>query len=419
MEKRSQGEIRTHDRRDGLTTYSLRVRAYGRREVVTLGTDADGWTYRKAERKLEQVLAEIQVGVWRPPSAGPGGVDQTFHEFASRWWAARKAELRPTTQADYEWRLKKHLLPFFAPVPVSSITIALVDDYRSEKVIERERIKAAAAAGRPIRDRGGRRRVALSNESINKTLVLLANILDTAVEHGLLASNPARGKRRRLRAVRPTRRFLEADELSELLAVAGDFDRSARSDHRIGRRPMIAVMAQSGLRVGEVCGLRWRSVDIAHQRLVIEEAKTAAGVREVDLSLDLVEELNVWRAERKPASVDEFVFATASGRPRDKDGVRERVLAPVLDRANEIRAERGIAPLPKVTPHALRRTYISLMLEAGAPLPYVMDQVGHADSKTTLEIYAQVQKRVSRKTVHAAFDELLNGANRAAITGTR
>ena len=55
------------------------------------------------------------------------------------------------------------------------------------------------------------------------------------------------------------------------------------------------------------------------------------------------------------------------------------------------------------------------MLEAGAPLPYVMDQVGHADSKTTLEIYAQAHKRVSRKNVHAAFDELLNDANRDTV----
>jgi integrase len=212
-----------------------------------------------------------------------------------------------------------------------------------------------------------------------------------------------------------TRRFLEADELAELLSVAGELDRNARSDQRIGRRPMIAVMAESGLRVGEVCALRWRSVDAAHQRLAIEYAKTSAGVREVDLSLDLVEEPNAWRAGRKPASVDEFAFATASGRPQDKDSVRERVLVPVVNRANEIRAERGIAPLSRITPHALRRTYISLMLEAGAPLPYVMDQVGHADSKTTLEIYAQVQKRVSRRSVHAAFDELLNGANRDMV----
>ena len=51
------------------------------------------------------------------------------------------------------------------------------------------------------------------------------------------------------------------------------------------------------------------------------------------------------------------------------------------------------------------------MLEAGAPPPYVMDQVGHADPKTMLEIYPQVQKRVSRRNVHAAFDRLLNGAD--------
>ena len=77
---------------------------------------------------------------------------------------------------------------------------------------------------------------------------------------------------------------------------------------------------------------------------------------------------------------------------------------------NQLRAERELPPLPKVTPHALRRTYISLMIEAGAPLPYVMSQVGHADSRTTLEIYAQVQKRLSRKKVHRAFDDLLASA---------
>ena len=128
----------------------------------------------KADRALEKILAEIQVGVWRPPSMSAGGEDPSFHEFASRWRFGRKSELRPTTQADYEWRLRKHLLPFFADFKVSAITIALVDEYRSDKVIERERIRAAAAAGRPTRDTRGQRRVALSNESINKTLVLLA-----------------------------------------------------------------------------------------------------------------------------------------------------------------------------------------------------------------------------------------------------
>ena len=250
----------------------------------------------------------------------------------------------------------------------------------------------------------------LSNESINKTLVTLTQILDSAVERGLLDSNPARGKRRRLKTVKPVRRQLEADDLKELLAVAGEMDRNLFRGHRIGRRPMIAAMAKSGLRVTEMCRLRWRDVDVHHERLVIDEAKTDAGNRHVDLSLDVMEELMAWRAERQPASPDEYVFPTASGRPRDKENISRRVLGPTVKRANELRAERDLPPLPKVTPHALRRTYISLMIEAGAPLPYVMSQVGHADSRTTLEIYAQVQKRLSRKQVHRAFDDLLANA---------
>src|SRR5262249_76456 len=155
------------------------------------------------------------------------------------------------------------------------------------------------------------------NESINKTLVLLTNILDSAVERGALDANPARGKRRRLRAPRPTRRVLEPDELAELLAIATEMDRDVRRDRQIGRRPRIAVMAKAGRRVTELCQLRWRNVDVHHERLIIESAKTEAGKRDVELTLDLVDELNSWRAERGKIQLDGFVFATASGKPRD------------------------------------------------------------------------------------------------------
>jgi integrase len=154
--------------------------------------------------------------------------------------------------------------------------------------------------------------------------------------------------------------------------------------------------------------MRWRAVDVHHERLIIEQAKTEAGKRQVDLTLDVVDELNSWRAECGQVRLDAFVFATASGKPRNKDNVRT-ILSRVVAKANanEQREARGQTPLPRVVPHTLRRTYISLMLEAGAPLHYVMDQVGHEDSKTTLEIYAQVQKRVSRPQVKRAFEELL------------
>ena len=85
---------------------------------------------------------------------------------------------------------------------------------------------------------------------------------------------------------------------------------------------MIAVMAKAVLRVTELCQLRWRAVDVHHERLTIEQAKTEAGKREVDLTLDVIEELLAWRAERGAVELDGFVFATASGKPRDKDNVR-------------------------------------------------------------------------------------------------
>jgi integrase len=409
MDKRVRGEIRVHQRADGLRTYSLRFRVNGKRRSMTLGTDGDGWNDQRAERKLEDVLAAVRAGVWQPAEQRTPQRPVTFHEFASRWWTTRKAEgLAPKTEQDYEWQLGKHLLPFFADYRVAEIDRELVDRYREGKLIEREQIKAAAAAGRPMRSRHGQRRRPLSNRSINTTLATLAQILEQAVDGGLLSSNPAVGKRRRLKTRKPPRRFLEADELRDLLAMAADVDRAARH-YQIGRKPMIAVMAMAGLRVTEMCELRWRDVDVHHRRLVIRKAKTEAGVREVDLSLDLLEELISWRALQTNASPDELVFPTASGKQRDKDNVRKR-LASVVKQTNRRRAERDLPALPTVSPHALRRTYISLLIEAGAPLPYVMRQVGHEDSRTTLEVYAQVQQRLSRSRIHEAFDDLLAGA---------
>jgi len=78
--------------------------------------------------------------------------------------------------------------------------------------------------------------------------------------------------------------------------------------------------------------------------------------------------------------------------------------------ANERRARRELPALPRrVTAHTLRRTYISMMFAAGAEIPYVMAQVGHDDSKVTLEIYARVLKRRDRDDIGKTFDHLLLG----------
>jgi integrase len=200
------GQIVARERRDGLITYSLRVTANHRRQRLHLGTQEDGWTAARAERELQDVLARIRAGVWSPPARVVErrmSADPTFHEYATAYLASRKGELRQTSLDDYAWRLSCHLLPFFAEYRVSEIDVKLVDAYRAHKVAEREHIKDMAKAGTPARDESGRRIRPLGNETINKTLGLLASILDVAVDHEILAANPARGRRRRLKATRP------------------------------------------------------------------------------------------------------------------------------------------------------------------------------------------------------------------------
>ncbi len=78
--------------------------------------------------------------------------------------------------------------------------------------------------------------------------------------------------------------------------------------------------------------------------------------------------------------------------------------------ASERLAEKGLPPLPNVTPHTLRRTYISIALLANEfDVKFVMAQVGHADSSMTMDVYAQLEQRVNRS--HGkSFDRLVRKA---------
>jgi integrase len=132
----------------------------------------------------------------------------------------------------------------------------------------------------------------------------------------------------------------------------------------------------------------------------------------------LREELLAYRTAVSIRDLDAPVFPTRDGAHRNKDNLNRNVIRPVVRAANDERRERGMLPLPvAVTAHTFRRTYVTLMLEAGAPLAYVQDQVGHEDTKTTQEIYARVLRRQQRAKVGAAFNELMYGARELAFRG--
>jgi len=376
MPRPATGEVLKRDGKRG-TAYVLRFRAYGKRQWITLGNTGDGWTRQRAETELQNVLADVRRGRWQPPAPEPSALppqDPTFHEFASQWFEAQRGALRPNTILAYEWQLSNHLLPFFQKHRLSQITVAEVDRYRHGKV------------------RDGR----LSATSINKTITRLGQILEVAVEYEILDRNPAKGKNRRVKASARRRPWLDREEqITALLAAAGELDRDARRDRRgVARRPLLATLTFAGLRVGELCALRWRDVDLAGGRIKVGESKTDAGVRHVRLLPALRDELAAHKASSRPTAPSDPVFPTLTGRARDKDNVRSRVLAPAARRADELLEKAGSVPLPAgLTPHGLRHTFASLLVALGEDPRYVMGQLGHTDPAFTLRLYSHAMRR--------------------------
>ncbi len=145
-------------------------------------------------------------------------------------------------------------------------------------------------------------------------------------------------------------------------------------------RAIVATGICAGLRVGELLALRWRDVDLATERITVRASKTDAGERVVDIWPELREELFAWKTKAHHVRLDDYVFATSTGKPDSRSNVG-RMLRRAVERANEQLEE---SQLPAVSPHTLRRTFASLLYERGEDPVYVMDQLGHTDPKLAL-----------------------------------
>ena len=150
------------------------------------------------------------------------------------------------------------------------------------------------------------------------------------------------------------------------------------------------------------------------------DAKSHVGVREVQLSPGLVEELvaHVDRLRRAglPTHPGAYLFPNSRGGRIARQRV-SRIVSKAARLATERLVARGLPPLPVTTPHSLRRTYVSIALLANNfDVMWVMSQVGHADSKMTTDVYNQLQQR-ARREHGEAFDRLVRAA-RERLYGT-
>jgi integrase len=353
-----------------VTSYSARVTHNGLRRNVPLAAT----TREKAVREMARMVDEQRRGVWFEPLPRRS---RHFDEFANEWFARHCLEggrhrtgLTPGSEADLRWRLD-HLRGYFASAPISSITIADVDRYRLAKVQEGT----------------------LNATSINKLITTLAAILDTAVEYDLIDRNPAKGRRRRLPAVKPRRSWLDrSDQITALLDAVYEIDRETKL--RVGqRRALIATFVFAGLRLAEALALHWEDVDLGVGMIRVRNAKTDAGVRTVNLLPVLSNELTAYKATLEEPG-NELLFGTRNGRPWKPSNVRLKILAPAAQRASAHLERKGLTPLPAgITPHSLRRTFASLLFALGESPPYVMSQMGHTTAGLTLALYARDMNR--------------------------
>ena len=184
-------------------------------------------------------------------------------------------------------------------------------------------------------------------------MTLLAAIMEGPVDRGVIARNPAKGKDRRVRVREhePQRSYLDTStQISALQTAAGELDQRAGKNRRhVHRRALVAMLMFAGLRIEELCALRWRHVDLAAGWLHVSGAKTDAGVRRVKIRGALRDELVSLRAAGIPGP-EEYVFATSMGGRPGPDNIRNRVLTPAVRLASKRLVEQGGTPLPDRIP---------------------------------------------------------------------
>ena len=241
----------------------------------------------------------------------------------------------------------------------------------------------------------------------------LSSVLSRAVKWGYIQLNPADAAEKPSLSGREAAYLEEADARRLLERL---------QDEPIRWRALITFDLMSGLRRGELLGLRWQDVDLDAHTITIRQTsnylpgkgvyvstpKTATSARPLLLStaaIMMLLEYKTWQDGQRERLGDAWedqdgrVFTTDAGAPVFPDSVTQWFSAFI--------ARSG---MPKVTVHSLRHTYASLMIADGVPLVVVSKQLGHAQTSTTANIYAHAIASAQAKAMQTfdRFNDLIS-----------
>jgi integrase len=364
------------------------------------------WISCESRKAAEAVLAE-RLQESRPrgqrPTVDP---DIRVADYAAQWLTLAAATLKPRTLELYRYALAHHLLPFLGSGKL--------------RLLDRGQIKHLLAE---------KLRAGLSRGTVRILYATLRAMLNAAVDDALLRANPAArlGRTLKLVAAPATRqeaiKAMTREQLSAFF-VAMTSPKASPRDRRY--YPLFLCLARAGLRLGEALALEERDLDFTASTIRVERAlsETTLGTpksghgRTVDMSPTLAAVLRRLVIERRTEALRRgqseprrWLFATEVGTPFERHNLR-KVFVRLLKRA-------GLPP--SLSPHCLRHTFASLLLQQGESPVYVQRQLGHASIKLTVDTYGKWLPIAPLRGGVAGLDDesgSRSGSNRPASAGS-
>lgn len=338
--------------------------------------------------------------VHRGQRSDPSSARMPWGDWCDLWWPAKRIE--PTTRATGDSRLKVHVRPRWGDVPL--IRISRIDVQTWVNELDRH----------------------LSPSMVRQCYRLLSNSLAVAVAEGILAASPCVGITLPTEPT-GTERFLTDAEAAKLLDRFGGC-----------YRVFVELMLTTGLRISEAAGLHAARVDLDAARLDVIEVYDAPSRemrgypkskrrRSVPLTEGTVDLLRQWLRESPPSRScgkphrgsrcpGGLLVPGPGGAPIDPHNFEQRQWRTVAIHAG-LAAPNGTTKRGEVryrldaTPHALRHTYASRLVQLGVPLERIQLLLGHEDLKTT-QRYARFADADGWDEVRAALS--VSAAARAA-----
>ena len=315
--------------------------------------------------------AQSTVGQW---------MDVWFENYA-------KIKVRPTSHQTYRGYIDNHIKPNIGKIQLGKLTtLELQKLYK--KLLSKGRVARIEAKGQPK---------GLSPKTVRNIHQVISSAMDFARAQKLIAVNPADG------CALPK---LEHREMKTLpVEQLASFLREAKES---GVFEMYYIELATGLRRGELLGLKWEDLDLEQGTLRVQRQvsringevveaplKTKNSYRTISLGEDAV---GILKKQKKKCGDSEYVFPSPTGGPISPDSVIQ-MLHRVLKRAG----------LPKVRFHDLRHTFATVALQNGVDIKTVSGMLGHYSAGFTLDTYAHVTTQAQREAAKT-MGSVLSGA---------